>query len=54
LRLADQLKFRLDTHTLEFSGLCEACQASATSSNGAGWAPARRSTPQLAGTRDRR
>jgi Fur family ferric uptake transcriptional regulator len=28
LRLADELKFRVDTHTLEFSGLCEACQAS--------------------------
>src|SRR5579864_5789616 len=27
LRLADELKFRVDTHTLEFSGLCEACQA---------------------------
>jgi|SRR5947209_3763853 len=27
-RLAEQLKFRVDTHTLEFAGLCEACQAS--------------------------
>jgi Fur family ferric uptake transcriptional regulator len=26
LRLAEQLKFRVDTHTLEFSGLCESCQ----------------------------
>ncbi|MBV9600036.1 MAG: transcriptional repressor [Chloroflexi bacterium] len=26
LRLAKQLKFRVDTHTLEFAGLCEACQ----------------------------
>ena len=26
LRLAEQLKFRVDTHTLEFAGLCEACQ----------------------------
>jgi Fur family ferric uptake transcriptional regulator len=26
LRLADQLKFRVDTHTLEFAGLCEGCQ----------------------------
>jgi Fur family transcriptional regulator, ferric uptake regulator len=26
-QLADRLKFRLDTHTLEFAGLCEACQA---------------------------
>src|SRR5215471_17209232 len=26
LRLADELKFRVDTHTLEFSGMCEACQ----------------------------
>ena len=26
LRLANQLKFRVDTHTLEFSGLCESCQ----------------------------
>jgi Fur family ferric uptake transcriptional regulator len=24
--LAERLKFRVDTHTLEFSGLCEACQ----------------------------
>ena len=33
LRLAGRLKFRVDTHTLEFAGLCEACQrrpASAT------------------------
>jgi Fur family ferric uptake transcriptional regulator len=28
-RLADQLKFRVDTHTLEFAGLCERCQAAA-------------------------
>jgi Fur family transcriptional regulator, ferric uptake regulator len=26
LRLAEQLKFRLDTHTLEFSGMCARCQ----------------------------
>src|ERR671930_1279031 len=26
LRLADELKFRVDTHTLEFAGMCEACQ----------------------------
>ena len=26
LRLAEQLKFRVDTHTLEFAGLCESCQ----------------------------
>lgn len=26
-RLAQQLEFRVDTHTLEFSGLCGACQA---------------------------
>src|SRR6476660_9122792 len=26
LRLADELKFRVDTHTLEFAGLCESCQ----------------------------
>src|SRR5918911_4194981 len=26
LRLAGRLKFRVDTHTLEFAGLCEACQ----------------------------
>src|SRR4051812_11457030 len=29
LRLADKLKFRVDTHTLEFAGLCEACQTRA-------------------------
>src|SRR5437868_5324005 len=29
LRLADELKFRVDTHTLEFAGLCEACQKGA-------------------------
>src|SRR5919201_1431869 len=29
LRLAEQLKFRVDTHTLEFSGLCERCQKTA-------------------------
>jgi Fur family transcriptional regulator, ferric uptake regulator len=28
-RLAEQLKFRVDTHTLEFAGLCEACQTHA-------------------------
>ena len=27
LRLAEQLKFRVNTHTLEFSGQCESCQA---------------------------
>jgi Fur family ferric uptake transcriptional regulator len=32
LRLAEQLKFRVDTHTLEFAGLCEACQARAAKS----------------------
>ncbi|HYY87365.1 MAG TPA: transcriptional repressor [Chloroflexota bacterium] len=26
-KLAQQLDFRVDTHTLEFSGLCRACQA---------------------------
>jgi Fur family transcriptional regulator, ferric uptake regulator len=26
LRLAERLKFRVETHTLEFAGLCEACQ----------------------------
>jgi Fur family transcriptional regulator, ferric uptake regulator len=31
LRLAEELKFRVDTHTLEFAGLCEACQKTATS-----------------------
>src|ERR671931_1926241 len=25
-RLAEQLKFRVDTHTLEFAGVCESCQ----------------------------
>jgi Fur family ferric uptake transcriptional regulator len=30
LRLADKLKFRVDTHTLEFAGLCEACQKRAS------------------------
>lgn len=25
-QLAHQLKFRVDTHTLEFAGLCETCQ----------------------------
>ena len=29
LRLAERLRFRLDTHTLEFAGLCEACQVPA-------------------------
>lgn len=28
-RLAEQLRFRVDTHTVEFSGLCEACLAKA-------------------------
>jgi Fur family transcriptional regulator, ferric uptake regulator len=28
-QLAERLKFRLDTHTLEFSGLCESCQREA-------------------------
>ncbi|MBV9173821.1 MAG: transcriptional repressor [Chloroflexi bacterium] len=28
-QLAERLRFRLDTHTLEFSGLCEACQRGA-------------------------
>ena len=28
LRLAERLKFRVNTHTLEFSGLCESCQNS--------------------------
>ena len=27
--LAESLKFRVDTHMLEFSGMCEACQAAA-------------------------
>ena len=27
IRLAEQLKFRLDTHTLEFSGMCANCQS---------------------------
>jgi Fur family transcriptional regulator, ferric uptake regulator len=26
-KLAQQLEFRVDTHTLEFSGVCQACQA---------------------------
>ena len=26
-KLAQQLEFRVDTHTLEFSGLCRTCQA---------------------------
>jgi Fur family ferric uptake transcriptional regulator len=26
LRLAEQIKFRVDTHTLEFAGMCENCQ----------------------------
>src|SRR5919201_326056 len=30
LRLAEQLKFRVDTHTLEFAGVCETCQARAS------------------------
>ena len=28
--LADRLRFRVDTHTLEFSGRCEACLATAS------------------------
>jgi Fur family transcriptional regulator, ferric uptake regulator len=36
LRLAEQLKFRVDTHTLEFAGLCEACQAQAGKARGRG------------------
>jgi Fur family ferric uptake transcriptional regulator len=32
LRLAEQLKFRVDTHTLEFAGLCEGCQGRASRS----------------------
>jgi len=28
-KLAGQLDFRVDTHTLEFSGLCQSCQAEA-------------------------
>ena len=28
-RLAEELKFRVDTHTLEFAGLCASCQAQA-------------------------
>src|SRR5579864_5527008 len=32
LRLADELKFRVDTHTLEFAGLCETCQKGASAS----------------------
>lgn len=31
LRLAEELKFRVDTHTLEFAGLCESCQKRAAS-----------------------
>ncbi len=30
-RLAQQLEFRVDTHTLEFSGVCRPCQAAAKS-----------------------
>jgi Fe2+ or Zn2+ uptake regulation protein len=29
-KLAQQLEFRMDTHTLEFSGVCRTCQAGAT------------------------
>jgi Fe2+ or Zn2+ uptake regulation protein len=29
-RLAEQLKFRVDTRTLEFAGVCETCQARAS------------------------
>jgi Fur family transcriptional regulator, ferric uptake regulator len=28
-QLADKLKFRVDTHTLEFAGVCESCKANA-------------------------
>jgi Fur family transcriptional regulator, ferric uptake regulator len=28
-KLADRLRFRVDTHTLEFAGLCESCQLDA-------------------------
>jgi Fur family ferric uptake transcriptional regulator len=28
-RLADRLRFRVDTHTLEFAGRCEGCLAQA-------------------------
>jgi Fur family transcriptional regulator, ferric uptake regulator len=35
LRLAEQLKFRVDTHTLEFAGLCAACQANAAGNKSA-------------------
>src|SRR5919199_3112808 len=34
-KLAQQLDFRLDTHTLEFSGLCRACQVGAQAVNAA-------------------
>ena len=30
LRMADELKFRVDTHTLEFAGLCASCQKRST------------------------
>src|ERR671934_1541939 len=40
LRLAEELKFRVDTHTLEFAGLCESCQTR----NGAEQRAARRTT----------
>lgn len=33
-RLADALRFRVDTHLLEFAGECEACQASGGSRPG--------------------
>jgi len=29
-KLAEQLDFRMDTHTLEFSGLCRTCQRETT------------------------
>jgi Fe2+ or Zn2+ uptake regulation protein len=35
LRLAEELKFRVETHTLEFAGLCEACQAHARKASAA-------------------
>lgn len=41
-RLAERLKFRVETHTLEFAGLCEACQ------NGVPPAPAGARRPSAA------
>ena len=42
LRLADALQFRVDTHTLEFAGLCESCQGRSSSSKPAAAAVPRR------------